>query len=433
MNNMDKKNERIILRDTEVYILNYVSDNSASDLLLYSPLTRGIMRIPRNDYDITSESIPAKPEYEKFLSIPRNLHVDCFRDQKSEQLVRFSLIPTFKCNFSCSYCYSARGRSSKTLSIPTLNLALEHFLSRNRTERKDRYISIVGGGEPLIVWEEITRYAVYRIRELEKENDLDVSIGLTTNGSLITDEIIDVLLENKVKVSISFELLRDIQNLHRKNYDVVINNIFRLLEKGVTPIIRMTITPQNVNRLVEAVHECARLFPGVHIINMEYAVDKNTFSDASSVSNFFSCFTDSFFEAFDCGKLYGIQINTSIYRNMQVLADRFCSGDFCLTPDGYITACHRFTSPRELHFSEVTYGTVKENRINISSSKFSQLMTYNIYREKRCNRCPVRWHCGGTCLSLEFSYDADFIEAVCSFKRNFLARYLSEKVKSTFN
>ena len=68
---------------------------------------------------------------------------------------KLSILPNLICNFSCTYCYSAKGRSKSEVSQDNLRLMLDFFIDRKRVEAKDLTIFISGGGEPVISWEKV--------------------------------------------------------------------------------------------------------------------------------------------------------------------------------------------------------------------------------------------------------------------------------------
>lgn len=419
----------ISLKEKEIYVVDLRPIQPSMEMLLYAPLHNAILPLSADDYHAETNSVKAKPEYREFINLPPTKEIDFFHGQKVDELVRLSIIPTFNCNLACSYCYSAQGRKRKELERHKLEQVLDYFLSSKKNSRQDRYVSIVGGGEPLLAWNSVTKFAISRIRELEHQNQLNVQLGITTNGTLITREIADFLRLNNVKTSISFEILEEVQNIHRKHYEKVKQNLYLLNETQVTPSIRMTVTPLNVHRLKESVIECARVFPFIRRINMEYVISKSFFPEVKDLADFFHTFTKSFFEAQEAGERHHIRVNTSVYQNLFILSDRFCSGDFCITPDGFVTACHRFTSTQEKHFTDATYAHVDDGGLHIDKNKFSQLMAYNVHAETKCEQCPVKWHCGGSCLSAVFNYGHDFQDTICHFKRHFLATYLYKLAK----
>ena len=91
------------------------------------------------------------------------------------------------------------------------------------------------------------------------------SFSIFTNGTLISDEVIDFFINNNVFVTLSMDGSKDTQDLNRrlKNNQGTFQILEPILKKLVThhiPLrIRMTVTPNNCNRLFE---------------NIEHFVDK---------------------------------------------------------------------------------------------------------------------------------------------------------------
>ena len=48
------------------------------------------------------------------------------------QLHKLTLLPTHRCNFKCTYCFSAKGRQNKTLSEKQAFAAIDYFIDRQR-------------------------------------------------------------------------------------------------------------------------------------------------------------------------------------------------------------------------------------------------------------------------------------------------------------
>jgi len=100
-----------------------------------------------------------------------------------------------KCNLNCSYCN--QDKLSKDVIDPQL------FLNEYRRVRKsfpDELIQIdFFGGEPLLFMDLIKTIIS------ETENDGNIQYGMPTNGLLLTEEILEYLIEKKVNVSLSFD------------------------------------------------------------------------------------------------------------------------------------------------------------------------------------------------------------------------------------
>jgi sulfatase maturation enzyme AslB (radical SAM superfamily) len=116
----------------------------------------------------------------------------------------------------------------------------------------DNYFLNFYGGEPLLCFD-LIKQALSFLDEKNKEFDKTPHYSLTTNGSLITEEIIQTLDEHKFLVEFSFDGLA--QNLQRKqgNFDKTVSNIEKILK---FPNLRLEInsvfTPATVDRISES-------------------------------------------------------------------------------------------------------------------------------------------------------------------------------------
>ena len=161
---------------------------------------------------------------------------------------RMTILPNNVCNFRCSYCYSAHGRTGKVISPKILKAALDHFIDNRRVDTsKQLTLSILGGGEPMVSWD-LTKFIVeYGSERAKAMGFKPLEITLVTNGSIMTQEMIDTIKKHKIIVSVSFEILEEIQNLQRGHYDVVSKNINRMIAEGIRPALRACITLRSLS------------------------------------------------------------------------------------------------------------------------------------------------------------------------------------------
>lgn len=406
-----------------------ISEYRKDVFLLYSPLKKQCSFADKNTVRRMEERESGYAEITEQLAGSPDGIVSSFCRQKPDSVVRMSIIPTYRCNFRCSYCYASAGRSDCTLSAKVMSAAVKHFVDPFRTERRDLYVSIVGGGEPLLAWREVTKDTIAELRRLEKKHRFHIRIMLTSNGSLVSDEIADFLEKNDVNVSVSFDILPDVQQMQRGYAAEVEAGIRRLIRHGCKTSFRATITPLNVNRQTEMVEYAHRAFPQIRKINFEYVISDELFATPAVLAEYFDDFTGGFFSAQESADEYGISLITPTLKNLESVSDRFCSGDYCLTPSGSITGCHRFSSPREEHYSDCLYGQVcPDGTVNIDDRAFEKLMSHNVYSHDECRSCFAKWHCGGQCLGRLYSYDCEKRQVVCNFIRNFTLRALLRKI-----
>lgn len=392
-------------------------------LLLYSPFARRCTLIGRD----VAEQLEAMLRGAEPSPEIRSLYDAMYRDAESQlaksrifhpdDYIRMSILPTFKCNFACSYCYSRHGRKNQTITIDLLRRGIDYFLRPGRSSSKF-VLFISGGGEPLMAWEQL-KYAVEYSRAKAAENQYDLEIMEICNGSCITEEIIDFLKSSRVNICISFEILEQLQNVHRGHYSQVKRNILLMMERGLIPSFNATITPRSVNLMSDMILEAAKTFPAVRNIMFEPMTAHDGFSSLSEMTIFYSDFLREFPRAEATAEQVGISLNTSILDDFNRTAERHCQGKLCLTPNGDFTICNCASSPEEKRFRKCCYGKIGESSgVEFDQSKFSGLMKVNLYSNPRCGECFAKWHCAGGCMSKTDAYSSEEMDVYCNYYRS---------------
>ena len=329
-----------------------------------------------------------------------------------------------KCNFHCRYCYSAEGRSSAELDMEQIRITLDYFLSSERKAVKDRTIMFMGGGEPVLSWkllEEATLYA----ENVAKAQNVSAHFSLTTNGSIMTDSMLDFLKEHDFTVQISFEILPEIQKSQRGSYDAVAANLIRLTEKGINNYVRSTITELNVGIIPEMVEYCHKHFPLVNKMSCQQVVDPSYFTSEEKVSDFFNKYFISYREAEEKAKGYGIVLRSSSSHLLNYSKrEKFCYNLLCLTPYGTLTLCPDVSSPNERDYNISVVGHLENGNVKFNQTAFERLSNGSIHTIEKCRTCYARWNCGSGCPSSRRVYSAEIFDAICQHYRKMLCHNL---------
>jgi radical SAM protein with 4Fe4S-binding SPASM domain len=353
-----------------------------------------------------------------------------FPEKSIGELTKLSILPNYTCNFSCSYCYSASGRSNKELDPAHASKVIDFFIDPARLKGRNLFMSVLGGGEPLLSWD-VVKFAISYARERAAKYGFTLGIGLTTNGSVMSDEMIQFLKKHNVIVSISFEILEDVQDAQRQQYRKVCAVIDSLLANDVAVTVKSIITKLNVNRLEEMVAELIRRFPAIKKLKLQPVEDNAIFPTREELAQFYSDFTVNFFRALDLGEKHGMDVYCLAYKFADLTIDHYCGGEVCLTPEGTISICHRVSSPQEAHYSNFVYGAVSsENNLSFDTSKFKTLISHDAKTQEKCQNCIAKWHCGGGCLAQAHTYDEEKLDVICDWTRDFLKQILFRRFES---
>jgi len=188
-----------------------------------------------------------------------------------------AMVLTERCNHGCQYCHSSIVGMSRTETDMTLEVAERAVDFAFQTT--SRWLTIeFQGGEPTANWETLTHIVKYA-RERNKIAQKELAFALVTNFSLMTDEKLDFLIENKVQVCTSLDGPEDLHNSirlykggnsHQLTTDWIRKVNQRYIDLGLDPSLYRvealpTITRASLHRYKEIVdeyikHGCRAIF-----------------------------------------------------------------------------------------------------------------------------------------------------------------------------
>lgn len=339
------------------------------------------------------------------------------------------VLPNFICNFSCSYCYSAKGRSNKELTREQLKAVLDYFVDVKRCKGNSLKITFVGGGEPMMSWK-LVKYGLEYASSLAKTQAIELMFGIITNGSIVNEEMLQLLSAHHVMPRISFEILEEVQNKQRGYYDRVCQTIKKLLDAGIYCEVRSMITPDNVAKMTAMVEEMTTRFPEITHYYFDPVTDPAIFHEVASTRDFYKEYNRSFMQARRLAEMNGKEIRNGISRSLNSVVNRYCNGEFCLTPEGTLSICMEVSSPREKEYEKHVYGYVDENnQLRIDPEKFYFLKEKEMaVHNPKCASCFVKWNCGGGCMANNRQYKEDILDLICEATRDLSLELLLERL-----
>lgn len=153
---------------------------------------------------------------------------------------------TNTCNRHCKYCYAHT--KSGMMGVNTAELILDKCYKNHLEKGSDKKFNVsFYGGEPLLNWN-----CIKHSLEYSKEKGYDISFGVTTNLTILTDEMIKYFKEYNVHLLISIDGRKETHDRNRDNsFDLVLENVKRLFENGLENQMeaRPTIMPYKCDEL----------------------------------------------------------------------------------------------------------------------------------------------------------------------------------------
>lgn len=167
---------------------------------------------------------------------------------------------TDNCNLKCKYCFVTQSPHYMTLDIAkkAIDWAYKNleFIKQNNLNNgiKENNLTFFGG-EPMLCFDSIIKPLIEYIKE-KKYNTFNYSI--TTNGTLLNEERLKFLYDNKINILLSIDGNEITQNYNRpckdktkNSFDLVMKNIPILLDYFPYTTFRATIYENTCQYLFE--------------------------------------------------------------------------------------------------------------------------------------------------------------------------------------
>jgi len=149
-------------------------------------------------------------------------------------LTNFTFEVTQKCNLRCKYCIyggfypNQRSHSNKEINFETARNAIDYIFDLVKKNYRQEIIIGFYGGEPLLNFKTVKKIVKYAT---EIFTNRAVRFTMTTNGTLLSNEIINYIIRNNFRILVSLDGPKKIHDSKRifKNgkgsYEIIINNL----------------------------------------------------------------------------------------------------------------------------------------------------------------------------------------------------------------
>lgn len=179
--------------------------------------------------------------------------------------IGFTVAPTLRCNFACTYCYEQSGesqakRDGQNAFMPEkVQQELLKYIERAAKTVKYLYITWYGG-EPLL-GKEIIFDLTQKIIAITEENKIGYSAGMITNGYLLTKDpdIVQKLKDSRIKsFQITLDGPPDVHNKRRMlkgdnapTFDQILEGIKLLTANELEVSLRINVDRSNMDEALK--------------------------------------------------------------------------------------------------------------------------------------------------------------------------------------
>lgn len=227
----------------------YVLESGEDKSIIFNAVSKKFLLIPQEkvkEYVSAIRHAAKKEVPDSFVSrlVEAQFLIDDETDElelirQNRQLNRWDdtyqtmILPTFDCNYSCWYC--TQHHESTVITQEVMDLMVLHITRYIIDNGIKSYRIFWFGGEPLLEPDAID-YVSSRVLAFCMQHGVDFRGQITTNGALLSEEVIDMLQRNRINdYQITLDGNRNHHNQVKRSddipssFDLILNNIKNLL------------------------------------------------------------------------------------------------------------------------------------------------------------------------------------------------------------
>ncbi|SUY47399.1 six-Cys-in-45 modification radical SAM protein [Clostridium putrefaciens] len=321
------------------------------------------------------------------------------------------------CNLRCKYCFADEGEykgARKTMSAKVGKKAID-FVIEKSGPRKNIEVDLFGG-EPLMAFEIIKEIVDYA-KQQEKIYNKNIRFTMTTNATLLNDEMIEYLDKNMGNIILSIDGRESVNDAVRVRKDgsgtqkSILPKIKKMVEKrdkSKQYYVRGTFTRENTDFFEDVMYLAKEGFKEISIepvvLPEDHALSLRE-EDLETIFKQYDNLYDEMLKRHKEGnefKFYHFNIDLQggpcVYKRISG-----CGAGHeyvAVTPDGEIYPCHQFVGNEDFIMGDIFKGDLDMEM----SNKFKKA---HIYNKPVCKECWARFYCSGGCQANNFNFNGD--------------------------
>lgn len=324
------------------------------------------------------------------------------------------------CNLACKYCFAEEGEYHGRRALMSLEVGKKalDFLIENSGNRVNLEVDFFGG-EPLMNWDVVKELVKYG-RSREKECNKNFRFTLTTNGVLLSDEIMEFANKEMANVVLSLDGRQEVNDFNRPfrngkgSYEVVVPKFQKFAEqrKDASYYVRGTFTRDHLD-FAEDVKHYADL--GFKHMSMEPVVapPEETYAlreeDIPKILEEYDKLAVEYIKRKKEGRGFNFfHFNIDLEQGPCVAKRLSGCGSgteyLAVTPWGDFYPCHQFVGNEKFLMGNVYDGIT---RTDIQD----EFKMCNVYAKPKCRECFARYYCSGGCAANAYNFHGDIKDA----------------------
>ena len=328
--------------------------------------------------------------------------------EEAYKLDSITINVTNACNLNCSYCFEHIKANEFMTPETAIDIIKKTY---NKIDPKLGVFTInIFGGEPLLNWKTIKA-----ILDYINKNHLRCKVGITTNLTILTDEMIKYFDDNSVMLLVSFDGVGHDKN-RCNTHDIVVKNLKRLCNAGLSLFIeaRLTITPEFGQFLYESVKEVVDL--GINNIcpicqsDTEWT-EQQLYGFKESYKKLLDYYSDILNDDTNVRKIsikfvdeligFNIESDMNVEQTMcHIYNTKWCTFDY----NGDVYPCHQCPSSEEEHVKSMKIGNIYTG---VDKDLLKEKPMTATFDRSECQNCIAKSICKSGCPIQNYKFNKD--------------------------
>lgn len=306
---------------------------------------------------------------------------------------------THNCNMNCSYCFAGGGTygSKGTMTKETAKKCIDFFFKYVKKNSKTIYINFFGG-EPLLN-KEVFIYATNYINKRAEEKGFKTRYTVTTNGTIMDEEILKTISKNNMNINISIDGGRETHDRNRKlangkeTFNLIENNVNRILKDYKNIIARVTLTKPGIKNFKSDILYLWNMgFPYIYFDPVVTDIEELALDESSMDT--FEIQIQELREIMEQEILKGKnKFISNILEADNLISEKIVKAE-CMYYNPFTV---KFTPEGDIYKCSITFGKKDECAGNVNKGIIWEKYKKTFLPNKKCLDCWAKRICGGGC------------------------------------
>lgn len=324
---------------------------------------------------------------------------------RTQNELLISIMPTFKCNFDCGYCFEKN--CIEVVKRPSMGQRVEESVIRYIAKQAPKKSSISVdwyGGEPLMRFPQLRRMND-AIAKICHDCGTDYTVSVTTNGYLLSRQVVEYLRNFQVShLQITLDGPPETHDSSRPlltggpTFERIVTNISRAVDAGIPVVVRVNVWRPNVN-------EVGRLYD---ILGSRGLKNRVTILLKAVLSSPLNPCDEECFSPEEAGQNIMAIYKEAALKGWVVVpyVDTLQGHQFCIVdsvgqiivgPDGTLYKCGEQFTPQE----QVGHLTT-DGELGLDGPRWSRWVSKDPFIFPECQNCNILPICMGGCSMKRF-------------------------------